>query len=148
VRSPREPVKALINIGFDLLATFLLAGCGGGDSPYLTRISVSPNHSSVLLGQSQQFTATGLYSDGTTQNLTPQVTWNSSAQAVATISNAASPLITMPASRHARAALKAANTSVQKAGSGAGPPAPTPEVDGARSTFANERQQSPDATTN
>jgi lysophospholipase L1-like esterase len=78
-----------VRAGFGLLAILLLAGCGGGAS-YLTRISVTPSNTSVLLGQSQQFTATGIYSDGSTQNLTPQVTWDSSAQAVATISNAAS----------------------------------------------------------
>jgi hypothetical protein len=35
-----------------------------------------------------QFTATGHYSDGTTQPLTEEVTWSSSSLGVATISNA------------------------------------------------------------
>src|SRR5204862_207712 len=38
---------------------------------------------------SQQLTATGTYTDHTTQNLTAAVTWSSSATGVATISNAA-----------------------------------------------------------
>src|SRR5207245_6393546 len=36
----------------------------------------------------RQFTATGTFSDSTTQDLTTQVTWSSSSTAVATISNA------------------------------------------------------------
>ncbi|HRI48742.1 MAG TPA: Ig-like domain-containing protein, partial [Pseudomonadota bacterium] len=43
-------------------------------------------------GTNQQFTATGIYSDGTTANLTDQVAWSSSSGAVATISNAAGSL--------------------------------------------------------
>ncbi|RTL13412.1 MAG: hypothetical protein EKK54_00020 [Neisseriaceae bacterium] len=43
---------------------------------------------STALGVQTQFTATGMYSDGTQQDITSQVTWNSSSTAVATISNA------------------------------------------------------------
>jgi hypothetical protein len=42
-----------------------------------------------VLGTTRQFTATGTYSNNTTQNLTAAVTWSSSATGVATISNAA-----------------------------------------------------------
>jgi uncharacterized protein YjdB len=55
----------------------------------LLSIEVSPTTASVANGQTQQFTATGLYSDNTTQDLTTQVTWASSDNAIATISNAA-----------------------------------------------------------
>ncbi len=55
----------------------------------LVSIAVTPANPSIALGTTKQFTATGSYSDGTTQNLTTQVTWSSSATAVATISNAA-----------------------------------------------------------
>ena len=54
----------------------------------LTGITVSPGNPSVAKGRSQQFTATGAYSDGTTADLTSQVTWASASPAVATISNA------------------------------------------------------------
>jgi hypothetical protein len=55
----------------------------------LASISVSPTNPSVAAGYKLQFTATGLYTDGTTQNLTTSVTWASSSTGVATISNAA-----------------------------------------------------------
>ena len=52
----------------------------------LTSISVTPDPASISLGGTQQFTATGNFSDGTTENLTAQVTWSSSDVSVATIS--------------------------------------------------------------
>jgi uncharacterized protein YjdB len=55
----------------------------------LESISVSPPTPSVAKGGTQQFTATGTYSDGSTQNLSTQVTWGSSMAGVATISNVA-----------------------------------------------------------
>ena len=55
----------------------------------LLSIAVSPTTASVANGQTQQFTATGLYTDDTTQDLTTQVTWATSHDAVATVSNAA-----------------------------------------------------------
>jgi hypothetical protein len=55
----------------------------------LTSIAVTPAAPSIALGLTQQFTATGTYSDKSTQNLTASVTWASSVTAVATISNAA-----------------------------------------------------------
>ncbi len=54
----------------------------------LTTIVLSPAQPSVPVGTTQQFTATGLFTDGTTQNLTSTVTWSSSATTIATISNA------------------------------------------------------------
>lgn len=54
----------------------------------LESIDVTPASPSIALGLNQQFTATGNFSDGTTQNLTSTVTWTSSDPAVATISNA------------------------------------------------------------
>src|SRR5207249_12326751 len=54
----------------------------------LSTITVTPTAPSVANGTTRQFTATGTYSDFTTQDLTTQVTWSSSSPAVATISNA------------------------------------------------------------
>ena len=51
----------------------------------LTRITVTPANPSILAGGTQQFTATGTYSDGSTQNISSQATWNSSSLAVATV---------------------------------------------------------------
>jgi hypothetical protein len=54
--------------------------------PALTSITVTPANPAILVGTSQPFTAAGTYSDGSTQNVTSQVTWSSSKTAVATIS--------------------------------------------------------------
>jgi hypothetical protein len=53
----------------------------------LVSIAITPQSASVPKGQTQQFTATGTYTDGTTQDLTQTGRWSSSAAAVATISN-------------------------------------------------------------
>jgi len=55
----------------------------------LVSIEVSPASSSVANGLTQQFTATGLFTDNSTHGLTSQVTWASTDDAVATVSNAA-----------------------------------------------------------
>src|SRR5207249_3669841 len=57
-------------------------------SATLVSIAVTPTNPGLPLGLTQQFTATGTFSDSTTQDLTTQVTWSSSSTAVATISNA------------------------------------------------------------
>jgi trimeric autotransporter adhesin len=54
--------------------------------PVLVSIAVTPSNSSIAGGTTQQFTATGTYSDGSTQNLTSSVAWTSTNTAVATIS--------------------------------------------------------------
>ena len=58
----------------------------GGPAPILTSIAVTPANTNISIGGSRQFTATGTYSDGSTQDLTSQVTWISSNTLVATIS--------------------------------------------------------------
>ncbi|HVU15368.1 MAG TPA: DUF4082 domain-containing protein [Candidatus Didemnitutus sp.] len=54
----------------------------------LIGISVTPSNTSVLAGATQQFTATGTYSNSSTQDLTTQVSWSSSNSAVAVVSSA------------------------------------------------------------
>jgi hypothetical protein len=61
------------------------ANAGGG--PVLTSIAVTPANPSILVGGQQQFTATGIYSDGSHQDLTNSAIWTSSIPAVATISS-------------------------------------------------------------
>jgi trimeric autotransporter adhesin len=51
----------------------------------LVSIAVTPATPSLVLGESLGFTATGTFSDGTTQDITNSVTWNSSDPPVATI---------------------------------------------------------------
>jgi hypothetical protein len=78
-----------------------LAGCDGGgrggkdaapltpasSTPTLRSIEVTPSLATAAAGMTTQFTATGLYTDNSKQNLTAQVTWSSSVTAVATVSN-------------------------------------------------------------
>ncbi|MBZ5660224.1 MAG: choice-of-anchor D domain-containing protein [Acidobacteriia bacterium] len=56
--------------------------------PSLVSIAVTPANPSILTGGTQQFTATGTYSDNSTQNLTSSVTWTSNNNTVATINSA------------------------------------------------------------
>ena len=53
----------------------------------LLSIAVTPTNPSIAEGTTQQFTATGTYSDASTQDLTSQVTWTSATPSVAMISN-------------------------------------------------------------
>jgi hypothetical protein len=54
--------------------------------PNLTSITVAPSDSSIITGQTQQFMASGTYTDGSTQSLI-SVTWSSGTVAVATVSS-------------------------------------------------------------
>jgi uncharacterized protein YjdB len=56
----------------------------------LTSVAITPLDSSVTLGNTQQFTATGSFNDGTTQDITLTTHWSSSSASVATIANAPS----------------------------------------------------------
>ena len=70
---------------------WMLSACGGGGgdavpSVTLQSISVTPVSSSIAKGLTKQLTATGTYSDGTSQLLNG-VTWSSSAPSVATVNS-------------------------------------------------------------
>jgi hypothetical protein len=82
----------------------LLVGCSGGTAApstgggnsggsagpvVLKAIQISPANSSILPLASKQFTAMGSYSDGSTKDLTSQVSWNSMPNTVTTISDSA-----------------------------------------------------------
>ena len=57
-------------------------------SATLTAITVTPANATIDDGDTLQYTATGTFSDGTTQDITRLVTWHSSAAQVAKVSNA------------------------------------------------------------
>ena len=66
--------------------TIPLSGTGttaGG--AVLQNITVTPATPSIVNGNTQQFTATGIFSDGTMQDITTNVTWASTTPTVATI---------------------------------------------------------------
>ena len=54
-------------------------------APALVTITVSPNQSSLPVGEIRQLTATGNFSDGSIQNLTQSATWTSSGSAIASV---------------------------------------------------------------
>src|SRR5438477_660467 len=81
----------------------LLSSCGGGSSSStsgggpsvpppltasLTLLQVAPGNASVAATATQQFTATGKYSDGTSKDLTSLALWSSSDSSVASVNNA------------------------------------------------------------
>src|SRR5580700_4061198 len=53
----------------------------------LTVIAITPNPASLIVGATQQFTATGTYNDGSTANVTSLASWTSSTPSVATINS-------------------------------------------------------------
>ncbi len=70
--------------------TATLAGISGSTlvtAKLLTQVSVTPTNSSIVVGTSLQFMAIGTFSDGSTQDLTTQVTWSSSDTTKATINS-------------------------------------------------------------
>jgi hypothetical protein len=82
------------------LPLLLLAACSGSPSssspspspsnpvaPAITVSSVTVNGSAPALGETSQFTATAALSDGTTQDVTGQATWQSSDASVAVVSS-------------------------------------------------------------
>jgi len=57
-------------------------------SAALNSIAITPLNPSITAGSTQQFRATGTYSDNSTQDITSQVSWSSSKTAVATVNSA------------------------------------------------------------
>jgi hypothetical protein len=77
-------ITAMMN-GITQTVTLSVVAAG----PTLSYITVTPAvPNSLTVGGTQQFMATGTYSDGSTQNLTSQVTWESANPGVATINSA------------------------------------------------------------
>ncbi len=87
--------RTMVEVSFLIFALFLLSSCGGSNGstnsapppPTLRSITVSSQSASVAAGLSDQFTATGTFSDGTTSVLT-NATWSSSDPTLATINSA------------------------------------------------------------
>jgi 6-phosphogluconolactonase (cycloisomerase 2 family) len=93
---PRRVTRLLFF--FSLSLAILLSSCGGGGNNgsgpnptptpaevSLTSIAVTPSAPTIAFGATQQFKATGSYSDGSTKDLTSVVVWESSATTIATI---------------------------------------------------------------
>jgi len=84
--------RLFIAVALPLLIVFVTVGCSGPvktQTKTLTSIAVTPTSPAHLkVGATQQFTATGTYSDSTTADITSTVTWNSATPGTATISTA------------------------------------------------------------
>lgn len=65
----------------------IYASGSSAPAPTLASITVTPTNPTVVAPATQAFTATGNYSDASTQNITSQVAWTSSVPARATISS-------------------------------------------------------------
>jgi hypothetical protein len=84
-------------VGVSATGTIITASSGGisgSTTLYVTAatlqsIAITPPNPSIAKGTTEQFTAIGTYSDGTTQDLTATVAWESSDLTVATISSSA-----------------------------------------------------------
>jgi hypothetical protein len=83
----------IFSLLFISASLMLLQACGGGPpmgSPNdilapaggLVSIQVTPGTPYLTLGASRQLVATGVYANGATQDVTPQVTWNASSISV------------------------------------------------------------------
>ncbi|HWZ74941.1 MAG TPA: Ig-like domain-containing protein [Candidatus Sulfotelmatobacter sp.] len=79
-----------------------------GGTPTLTSIQVSPASPTFSMGTSRQFTATGVFNDGSTQDLTNSATWSSGNPSVATVST--SGFVT--ATSHGTSSISAASGSI------------------------------------
>src|SRR5271166_2156173 len=66
-----------------------VSGTGGltVSSAGLVSIAVNENHATIPLGTTAQFTAKGVYTDGSTQDLTNTVTWTSTPSGILSISS-------------------------------------------------------------
>lgn len=70
-----------------------MVACGGSGSQstslsaFLAAIQISGASANLVVGQSQQMTASGLYADASTHDLTNSVTWSSSDSTIASVSS-------------------------------------------------------------
>lgn len=90
-------MKSFFVHAFSILSfAFIFSACGGGGSDggkstsvaTLQSIEITPPAQNVTTGEAQKFTATGIYSDSTSRDISPQVSWLSSNTTVATINSA------------------------------------------------------------
>lgn len=97
-----SPLKHLVRRWSLIFAAALLAlctGCGGNgalstsspppppSAPKLTSLQVSASNTNLIVGQTEQLTATGKFSDNSTKDLTGSVSWQPSSAALASISS-------------------------------------------------------------
>jgi trimeric autotransporter adhesin len=89
-RKPTRFIAAFVSLGLVAVLTLGMAACSSSattkSTATLVSISVTPySPANLAVGSTQRFAATGIYSDGTTPNITAQVTWTSSNSSIAGI---------------------------------------------------------------
>ena len=88
IRMGNRSLQKLTNIAFPATFFLLITGCCGNffrGSKDIVGLAISPTNESIQPGTTQQFTATGTYSNGSTGDVTPETTWTSSDPAIAPI---------------------------------------------------------------
>jgi hypothetical protein len=86
VATPLKAGSTTITASYQGVSGTTLLAVGGGK---LTSIAITPSPLSVAVGGHQPLTATGTWDDKSTRDITTDVTWLSSSDATATVSNAA-----------------------------------------------------------
>jgi hypothetical protein len=83
-------ITAFLSLGLVAALILTMTACSGSattkSTATLVSISVTPySPANLAVGSTQRFVATGIYSDGTTPNITAQVTWTSSNSSIASL---------------------------------------------------------------
>ena len=123
----RRCFSGLSGVGLALGLALVIVGCGNPQG--LDSIQVTPTTQTLAVGQTTQFTATGIYGNAnhaSTQNITDGVTWSSSTPSVATVSasglatavGAGTTTITASAAGFAGPVTSSATLSVTSSGGG------------------------------
>jgi hypothetical protein len=83
--SSRRKLQLIASFGV-LLLMALAAACNGFFvDPILQTVTVTPAGTGILIGATQQMTATGTYDDGKQKNITGTSAWTTSDQTIATV---------------------------------------------------------------
>src|SRR5450755_1549454 len=102
-----EPARLrVIATGFVATCLIILSGCGGMSGPSsqqgkntnqkLSSLAISPVNPVVAIGDNARFALTGIFSDGSKQDLTPTATWTSSNPDVASVDKSGTAVAKLP----------------------------------------------------
>ena len=91
----RQFLRVLLMLGLSAVMAFTLVSCGGsggggGDAPTrrsgspITSMDITPKNLSLTFGGTRQFTATATFADGTSGDVTTEVSWSTTDTSVAT----------------------------------------------------------------
>jgi len=83
----RRKFQVVASLGVLLLAAAAMSCNGFFVDPVLQTITVTPATPGILVGGTQQMTATGIYDDGSQKNITGTSSWSSTDLTVATVTS-------------------------------------------------------------